>query len=564
MTESIWARCVIVGWSLVLSAQLSAAPDRILIGDIVTMNEAQPRAEAVAVEAGRIVAVGSEAEILDLASDTTDIARLEGAVLPGFVDAHGHIFFTGLQGLLADLFPPPDGGVRNISEIQGALRTWASEETLDLQGGWIVGMGYDDAELEENRHPNRHELDAVSPDRPVLIMHQSGHLGVINSAAMAMLGIDANTPDPRGGHIRRDENGEPNGVLEETAFMSVSFRVFADLGTRHAIDVVRAGVEAYAENGFTTAQDGSATREVVQALQGAGQVGALTIDVIAYPQIAALQASTEGIEPAPGYVDGLRIGGTKLMLDGSPQGKTAWLSHPYHVAPQGRGPAYRGYPIAPDEIVEAQVQLAFENEWPVLAHANGDAAAQQLIVAVQKATDALGPADRRTVMIHAQTVREDQLDRMAELDMIPSFFSAHTFYWGDWHRDSVLGPERADRISPTASALRREIRFTAHHDAPVVRPSGLRIIQATSTRRTRSGDILGPLQRVDVDTAIRSTTLWAARQAFEEDEKGSIEVGKQADFVHLSGNPLDVDPDTILDLEVLGTINDGQWIWLPE
>ena len=381
----------------------------------------------------------------------------------------------------------------------------------------------------------------------------------MNSVALARLGIRADTPDPPGGHYRRGADGEPNGVLEETAFRAALGPIFGGLQNLGSERIVRGGLETYMANGFTTAQDGAANPASVGDFTRAAAEAPLPIDVIAFPIMEAALADAVSERIGAPYRGGFRVGGVKLVLDGSPQGKTAWLTRRYHVVPDGRGPEYAGYATYPDARVAAWIDLAFERAWP--GRAAKDAAADQLIRAVRKATDRRGRGDRRTVMIHAQTVRDDQLDAMADLDMVPSFFTAHTFYWGDWHRDSVLGPVRADRISPTRSALDRGLRFTAHHDSPVVKPNPLRILHATVNRRTRSGDILGPSERVDALTALKSTTLWAARQHFEEGDKGSIEVGKLADFAVLSGDPLRVPIDALMALSVRGTVKRGEWVY---
>ena len=214
-----------------------------------------------------------------------------------------------------------------------------------------------------------------------------------------------------------------------------------------------------------------------------------------------------------------------------------------------------------DKVAIERVSTAFTHNFQLLTHCNGDAAADQFIMAVRQATTKLGQADRRPVMIHCQTIREDQLDAMKELGIFPAMFPVHTYYWGDWHRDSVLGSERANRISPTQSALKRGMMFTSHHDAPVVLPNGLRVLWSTVNRRTRSGKVLGEDQRVTVMDGLKSLTLWAAYQHFEEETKGSIEVGKLADFVVLSDNPLKTDPLKLIDIKVLETIKEGQTVY---
>jgi predicted amidohydrolase YtcJ len=285
------------------------------------------------------------------------------------------------------------------------------------------------------------------------------------------------------------------------------------------------------------------------------------MDVVAYPDIQGAASAISGPFLSKRYTGRFRIGGAKLSLDGSPQGKTAWLTEPYRVAPAGRGTDYSGSPAMTDEQANAFVDEAFKNGWQILVHCNGDAAADQFIRAVRLATAKYGPGDRRPVMIHAQTVREDQLDAMKELGIIPSFFGMHTYYWGDWHRDTVLGPERASRISPAASALKRGMPFTQHHDAPVALPSSIMVLFSQVNRVTRSGEVLGPEQRVSVMDAIKSITINAAYQYFEEPTKGSLEPGKLADFVILDQNPLTVDPMKIKDIKVVETIKEGTTIY---
>lgn len=358
---------------LIIAAPVRAAPDSIWITDVISLDATRPRAEAVAVEDGRITAVGTEAEVLALATAGTRVERPEGTLIPGFVDAHGHAWLVGLQALFADLMPPPDGTVSTLSGLQQALRDWAAgEDAFEVEDGWIIGMGYDDAELAGGRHPDRDDLDAVSRERPVLVVHQSWHLGVANSAALEHLGIDADTEDPPGGHYRRDARGEPTGVLEETAFMEVMPRILGSLDGEDAVRIVRSGLETYAARGFTTAQDGSTSPEMLASFRAAEQAGQLPIDVIVYPQITSVDPDDPAMAPGPADSGRLRIGGVKMILDGSPQGRTAWLSRPYHVPPVGRAPDYRGYPGLDSEQVQERVDLAFERDWQLLAHVNGE------------------------------------------------------------------------------------------------------------------------------------------------------------------------------------------------
>ncbi|MFQ6327721.1 amidohydrolase [Nocardia sp. CWNU-33] len=532
-------------------------------GDIVTVDDARPSAEAVAVKGGRIAAVGDLTDVLAQAGDDTRLVNLRGrTLLPGFVDAHSHLSLTGFQAGTANLLPAPDGEVNDIAALQAALKAWTDTET-GKAWTWIIGFGYDDAQLAGLAHPTRDDLDAVSVERPVLVIHQSSHLGAVNSKGLELLGYDESSEDPEGGVIRRWPGTlVPNGVLEETAFFAAWGKSAEDFDEKERRRLIELGQRAMAAFGFTTAQDGRVmTTTDLDALRAAADDGLFDIDVVAYPD-SSLAAKLEEA-PGPQYKSRLRIGGLKLGLDGSPQGRTAWLTQPYLTPPEGKDPKYRGYPAMSDDTVLDAVGDAYSKGWQILAHVNGDAALDQFITALRQATTRYRPIDPRPVAIHAQTAREDQLDAMQELGVIPSFFSMHTFYWGDWYRETVLGERRAARISPAASALRRGLRYTSHHDAPVALPSSIAVLASQVTRVTRSGHVLGEQQRVSALDAIKATTLHAAHQYFEEATKGSITVGKLADFVVLSRNPLAVEPDEIKNIQVLETIKEGRTIY-PE
>ena len=534
-------------------------------GPILTINDAQPTADAVAVADGRIIAVGTLEDMAAHRGGKTRQFDLSGrAMLPGFVDSHGHVVFGGIQAMSANLLAPPDGAVRDIASLQSTLKAWAAANTEALEKlNIIVGFGYDNAQLAELRHPTRHDLDIVSKDIPVIVLHQSGHIGVANSKALEMAGIDAASEAPPGGVIRRDANGEPNGVLEEYAFFSVFVPLLNGLGPDGLLAFARSGSELWARFGYTTAQDGRSSAASVGSLRKLGADGGLPIDIVAYPDVLedrdfiAANVSRE-------YADRVRVGGCKLTIDGSPQGFTALRDRPYYDPVGDYPPGYAGYAAITMEQVLDAVNWCYEHKLQVLTHANGEGASDMLIAALDAAQTRYGKRDLRPVLIHGQFLREDQLDSYQRLGVFPSVFPMHTFYWGDGHREHTVGPASADNISPTGWIRQRGMMFGTHHDAPVAFPDSMRVLSATVTRRTRSGDILGPDQRVDVMTALKAMTIWPAWQHFEENEKGSIEPGKIADFVVLSANPAAVDPETLADLEVLVTIKEDAVIYEAE
>lgn len=548
--------------AFVIASSSSAAPDLIFhSGPIITLDASNKTVEALAVEDGLIVATGAEADVMDMADGQTRYVDLAGkTMLPGFVDSHSHANFIGLQALAGNLLPAPDGTVNSVGDLQQVLSDYLnSEPTLLTRTGWLVGFGYDDSQLKAGQHPTRQDLDAVADDIPILIIHQSGHLGVANTLGLRMAGVGPDTPDPDGGAFRREGSSkQPNGVAEEYAFFRLIFTMLTKVDAPLQDEMLLAGTRLMASFGYTTAQEGRANPDGMAAMQRVADSGALDIDLVSYPDMLMVSDVTASRT----YENRYRVGGVKLTIDGSPQGKTAWLSHPYHVPPMGQSTEYLGYPAIDEKTVSQSVDRAFANNWQILVHANGDSAIDSLLDAVEAAREAHPAVDNRPVLIHGQTLRLDQVERLDALDVFPSLFPMHTFYWGDWHRDSVLGPERAENISPTGWLRARDMKFGSHHDAPVALPDSMRVLSATVTRRTRSGDILGPLQRVDVETALRAMTIWPAWQHFEEDAKGSLEVGKLADLVVLDANPLEVPSGSLADIQVLATYKEGREIFL--
>ena len=534
-------------------------------GDILTMQGHEAEyAEALAVSGEEIIFVGSKKGALGLSDENTKLIDLKGkTLLPGFVDPHSHVNGAGLQAMVANVLPPPDGQAQTVDELVRLLSDAKSDPryTPFIEStGIIMGFGFDDAELD--RYPLATDLDEVSKDKPVIIIHTSGHLSVINSVAMSMFGITAESKNPQGGVIRRKPGSmEPNGVLEENAHFNVLFSMMSQFDEQLQDEMLEAGQRFYARYGYTTVQEGRSSQQAYDTMVRAAEKNALLLDVVAYADFVSSPEILTSPFLSKEYRGRFRVGGVKLNFDGSPQGKTAWLSEPYFKPPEGQPETYLGYPTFTDEQANKLMETAFENNWQVLTHANGDAAIEQFIGAVDAATEKHGKSDRRTVLIHGQTIRQDQIDRLKDLDIFPSLYPMHTFYWGDWHADSVLGQPRADFISPTQAILDAGLVFSTHHDAPVALPSSFRVLDATVNRTTRTKKILGEDQRVDPYTALRAMTVWPAQQYFEEDTKGSLETGKQADFVILNANPLKVPRAELIDLVVDQTISRGEPVY---
>lgn len=551
--------------SLILAASLALAPLRAaaaadtlyLHGTVITVGEARPSAQAVAVTDGIITAVGSDAEIAKLGGPATRVVDLAGKTLiPGFVDGHSHI--GDLMGLwtLADLSPPPVGTTDSIAGAQQAMRAYIQAHG-PTAGQLVVGMGYDDSLVAEKRSPTLAELDAIDGVRPICIIHVSGHLAYCNSAGLARIGLKPDSQDPPGGRLGRDGAGRLDGTLQEQAVYLV-FGAMPPMPLDQASRNFDEIQTYYASLGYTTAQDGqTASPTTLDVLLAAQKAGTLKIDIAAYPRWTLVDdlVAKRGITIGGDYVNRLKFAGVKITEDGSPQGKTAYLTEPYLHPPAGQSADYRGYPILSAQDLDRWYETFMGRGWQVQTHCNGDACIDLVLAAIRKAY-AAHPEARATrpVIVHSQVTRPDQLTAYRALGVFPTFFAEHTYYWGDWHRNETLGPARAAFISPTASALRAGVKFSLHTDAPVVPPSPMHAWWSAVNRVTRSGFVLGPDQRLTPMQALQALTLWPAWQHHDEALKGSITVGKVADFVILGADPLAVDPMSLKDVPVLMTI----------
>lgn len=520
---------------------------------IITMDAQQPSAEAMLLERNRIVWLGSSDDARKLYPDVPAQDLGGKTLLPGFIDAHGHFPGSGLSAFALDMNSPPIGKVDSLADIQSLLRGAAQQGE-----GWIVGMGYDDSLLQENRHPNRTDLDAVTGDRPAFLMHVSGHMGVANSAALAAAGIDRHTPDPQGGRIVRDDAGEPSGLLLETAAAPVQVLAM-DFSAADFFRMIDVAAAEYLRVGVTTAQSGGVDANMLQGLWLASVMQRVPQRLEVWPlwkelgeELVSGSFNTERLQS-----ERFHVGAIKIIADGSIQGYTGFLVRPYHHPYEGDA-AYRGFPLMSAEQLNAQVLSAQGAGYQLALHGNGDAAIEMILDAIEAANQVSPANDRRHIVIHAQMARDEQLSRMKQLGVTPSFFSAHTYYWGDRHRDIFMGAERAARMSPTQSAQRIGLRYSVHLDTPVVPMDPMLLLWSTVNRMSASGAVIGQAQRVSVEQALRAMTIDAAWQIHREQELGSLEPGKLADFVILDKNPLSVAPETLRDINVEATYIGGR------
>ncbi|MEB3193762.1 MAG: amidohydrolase [Cyanobacteriota bacterium] len=566
-------------------------------GDILTMAGPQPAyAEALVEKGGRIVYVGDLAGAKKVAGGGAKTVDLAGrTLLPGFIDTHGHFIYFGKNLVDADLF-----GATTTAEIVARMKTQAAKVGAN---DWIVGFGFSGNALP--RYPSVAELDDVSKDRPVMVVDSSGHAGAMNSAAFRAAGVSAATPDPAGGKFARGADGRSlAGKAEETALNLVreqrpafsgatadavatkASTLWASYGqttaqecgvglgsddialVRNAIDKRLLSVDLYicAKDSHVDAMATAAERVVKDygrmnpaadsAFQRQEQ---LVSDATARP------ADTQGLllQMRPDldkrYVNRVRLGGIKFWLDGSIP--TAWMSQPYAVNPPGTEPGYRSYQQIPDGVLESTFDRWWTSNVQINMHMNGDAAAEQALRAIEKAIAKHGMADHRPVFIHASYLRPDQIQRLRAVGGVPSFLTSGLIPGGETVV-KLWGPERANNAMAAMSMQRNGIPFTFSHDAPVSpQPWILPLIDAGVNRRTPSGLVIGPDQRVTPYLGLKAVTAHAAWQIKEEKSKGTLEVGKLADLVILERNPLKVDPATIKDIAVVETIKEGRPIF---
>jgi predicted amidohydrolase YtcJ len=532
-------------------------------GDVVTVNDAQPSVEAVAVKSGRILAVGTRIAVEKAHKGIgTKVVDLVGRTLvPGFIDPHSHFMNSLAMKDMANVSSPPVGPATNPEEIAVELRKFADAKGT-RPGELVIGYGYDENQMAEGRALTRDDLDKVFPDNPVLVLHVSLHGAVLNSAAMAKFGITAATPTPSGGVIvRKAGSQEPAGLVMETAFLPI----FAQLPTptpEQEIEQLKFGQRMYAAAGVTTAHEGATHAHQVELLKrGAGQ-GALFIDVIAYPFITDLD-KVLAANPAASfgrYRNRLKLGGCKITMDGSPQGRTAYFTAPYLTGGPGGENDWRGEPTFPQDTFNRMLKKCYDLGLQVMLHANGDAAIDMILAGHAFAAAGSMDKDRRSTVIHSQFVRRDQLQKYVDYRLIPSFYTEHAYFFSDAHIRN-RGREQAYFLSPMKSAITSGLRPTNHTDFNVLPIDHMMVIWSAVNRTSRSGEVIGPDERVSPLEALKAITINAAYQDFEEATKGSIEPGKLADLVILDGNPLTVKPDAIKDIKVLETIKEGKTIY---
>ncbi|MFR3567076.1 MAG: amidohydrolase [Paraclostridium sordellii] len=519
-------------------------------GDILTL-EKNLYAKAILVRDGKIYKVGNKEDILRVADTNVEIIDLEGKTLmPSFIDAHSH-FFAYSQTFLQ----PSLENATNFNDIIKIIQNFIIENNIP-RGKWITAANYDHNNLDEKTSPTKEILDKAAPNNPLVIKHQSGHSGVLNSLGLKDLNITSETQNPEGGVIYK-KNNKPTGYLEENAFIQYVQKIpmpsFDEI-----IWSIKKAQEKYKSFGITTMQEGMIVPLMSNILNYIKETKMLELDYIGYIDVQKSDSLLKDFDDCiKNYVNRFKIGGYKVFLDGSPQSRTAYMLNPYKNSTDG----YRGYPIHSDENLEKYIELSLKNNLQLLAHCNGDAASYQYITQYKNAKKNCDlNNDIRPVIVHAQLLPTEQLDDVHDLGMIPSFFIAHVYHWGDIHIKN-FGFERASKISLANSALKKKIKFTFHQDSPVIEPDMLETIWCAVNRVTKNGVLLGEAERISTLEALKAVTINSAYQYFEEDIKGSIKEGKLADLLILDKNPLKVNKMEIRNIKILETIKEGNTIF---
>ncbi|HNF62043.1 MAG TPA: amidohydrolase [Rhodocyclaceae bacterium] len=522
-------------------------------GDVITLDDKRPTAQAVAIKGSKILAVGKTKDILARwKSEGTEVVDLAGKTLaPGFIDAWGGLSRLGLNSVAAQIQPPPAGTAMDVAAIQRTLRDWAKGD-IARRFGWIVGFGYDDSLLHEQRPLSRADLDAVARDTPVLIIHASGRQVVLNSRALELAGITRDSTAPAGGAIGRwPGTKEPDGVLDGAAAVALLGQL-PQLPPDERQALIQQGQTLYLRNGYTTAVEARATPEDLALYTQAADTGALKLDVAIYADLAASGAVLKGHKSVGPryYKNRLRLAGVSMALDGSAEDRSAWLTDAYRLPPPGKRAGFAGYGFATDEDVTALATRATANGWALAVQANGDAAIDQFLRALRAATPAPGKG-LRPLLAGAQTLRDDQLDALQVLGVGVSLAPQRLALSRPVLVDDTLGTERTAHFAPAAGVLARGLPLTLHTDPALIEPAPLAVMAAALKRP------VGADQQIAAVDAFKALTLTAARQIGEDKTKGSVVAGKLADLVVLSANPLKTPPERLGDIQVIGTVKEG-------
>jgi predicted amidohydrolase YtcJ len=522
-----------------------------LNGTVITVDDGQPSAEAVAVIGNRIARVGTTAEVRAEVGSETRVVDLAGrTLLPGFNDNHTHPISYGLGLSLIDARPAT---VPTLTGLQDAFRAAAATTPTNVRDGWLLARGYDDSRLDVRRHPTRQELDAATGGRPAFLTRTCGHLGVANSAALARAGITRDTPDPEGGQIDRDAHGEPTGLLRETA-MRLVYGQFPPRTRAELKDALRAAGERFLAYGITSVGEASIrTSDEFAAYQELAADGELPVRVFTMMLIDDTLDALAGLGMRTGFGDEwLRIGPAKLFQDGSGGGRTAAMTTDYV-----NDPGNRGITIYDQAGLNERFARAHAAGFQLAAHAIGDLAITMILDAYENALSISPKTDHRFRIEHCGKCTPEIIDRMVEMQIVAVPQPNFIYELGDSYiRNFTV--EQLNCSYPGRTWFDRGIVAVGSSDVPVVDCNVLRNLCSAVTRLTATGQRMGPGQGVTIEEALVMFTRHGAFASFEEGIKGTITPGMLADLVVLSGDPRAIPAEELPSLSVEMTVVDGR------
>ncbi len=558
---------IIFGGNGILSQENKA--DKIFLGgDIITVDDNNPEAQAVAVRNGKILAIGSETEVLKYEGSNTEVIDLKGnTLLPGFIDIHTHPILSAKTAETIDI---SGFNHKNQAEVMESLKKGIEEKS---RGEWVIAYGWDPAILRNLEAPTLDELDQMAPENPLFIIAQTQHSGFANSLTLEAAGITKDTPDPEGGYFDKDENGELTGLIVEVGAMTKLVNAAPQYPRSAYLYLLTKQMETYSKAGYTTIVAPGLQPLIpkhIQSLQEVAEHPNAPVRVLTYPLFDRLEKTD--FKPSEGNKK-FKVLGPKFWIDGSPYAGGMAMNEPYLDNEFTRNklgikPGEKGHLTYDDERLFFLVDKFHKEGWQIAAHIQGERAAKQFLDAVEKAQQSFPRKDYRHRMEHNALVTSEQLKRAFRLGVTPSFYIDHIYYYGDALKEVIVGPKRASRFMPINSAKKAGHRFTIHTDSPSSPIGVLREMRVAVTRKTRSGKyVLGRDEAITVDDAIKAVTINAAWQIFEEDTRGSLKVGKLADFTVLSRNIKKIPPEEWKSVEIIGTylsgepaVNEG-WSW---